>query len=280
MASAPLPTSTQQYISVPSKAQDLITGNVPGTGSRQDTKQRYLDAPPFGSTSLAVLAQYKDIWLLGVFMAIGGQYFHWNEGMMAGFWNFFMGAVLTSIGYICLTFCMAELTSILPFSGGTYGFARVTVSFFGGYIVGCCEVLEYVTYVATSVYALGRLVSVSFGVSSRYEPIYWFLFYATSIAIQMQGGRFFWRLNTCLAVVSALVLCLYCLACIPIMDFSENARLDQADTPWFTGRDGFSFMRVLPLASWFFVGIEAVPLAGQETQEVNQINALPLLDVV
>lgn len=188
--------------------------------------------------------------------------------MKAGFGNFFIAVAITATGYICLCCCLAELTGKLPFSGGAYGYARVTVNIYGGYIVGCCEVLEYILYVASSVYVFGRFISAILNLPHIYEPIYWFLFYVIATCLQICDGRLFWHVNTILAVISIVILLLYCVACIPVMNFSQNAQLDDSSNPWFGGKPGYSFMRVLPLASWFYIGIEAVPLAGVETRSV------------
>ena len=136
-------------------------------------------------------------------------------GLKAGFGNFFIASILTVVGYVCLCFCIAEMTNILPFAGGTYGFARVTVNIYGGYIVGCCEVMAYVLYISTSVHILGKMMSLFLNLSDIYEPLYWLFFYFTAIAVQLQGGSLFWQLNKMLALISVLVIFLYFVATIP-----------------------------------------------------------------
>ena len=58
-----------------------------------------------------------DMWCLGITLVIGGQYFGWNVGLTAGFGSFMIATVLIAIGYICLVFCVSELSSALPFPG-------------------------------------------------------------------------------------------------------------------------------------------------------------------
>ena len=48
---------------------------------------------------------------------VGGQYFAWGKGFEAGFVGFLIAVLFVSFGYICLCLCIAEMTSILPFSG-------------------------------------------------------------------------------------------------------------------------------------------------------------------
>ena len=50
-----------------------------------------------------------------------GQYSGWNSGYQAGFGSFSIAYISTGIAYIMLIFCIAEMTSALPFAGGAWG---------------------------------------------------------------------------------------------------------------------------------------------------------------
>eukprot|EP00981_Chlorochromonas_danica_P015889 scaffold14720_cov172-Ochromonas_danica.AAC.14 len=58
---------------------------------------------------------------------------------------------LVSSGYICLCFCIAEMTSFLSFAGGSYGYVRCAMGPTMGYLIGFCESIEYILYVSASV---------------------------------------------------------------------------------------------------------------------------------
>ena len=58
-----------------------------------------------------------DMWCLGITIAIGGEYFGWNESLLAGFGSTLIATFLMATAYICLVFCIAELSSALPFAG-------------------------------------------------------------------------------------------------------------------------------------------------------------------
>ena len=110
------------------------------------------------STSIPYLAGAFEVWALGISIVIGGQYFSWNFGLVAGFGSYLIATLLISVAYICLCFCTSELTSALPFAGGAYGLARCTLGYYPGFVVGCCETIEYIAYVSVSVYALGGMI--------------------------------------------------------------------------------------------------------------------------
>jgi len=41
----------------------------------------------------------------------------WNAGLAAGFGSFMIAALVTTVGYMMLILCQAEMTSALPFAG-------------------------------------------------------------------------------------------------------------------------------------------------------------------
>jgi len=85
-----------------------------------------------------------DIWALGITIVIGGQYFAWNAGLVAGFGSYAIATMMIASGYLCLMLCISEVTSALPFAGGSYGLARISLGFYPGFIIGCSEAFEYV----------------------------------------------------------------------------------------------------------------------------------------
>jgi len=56
-------------------------------------------------------------YLAGISTVVGGQFVAWNVGLQAGFYEFVMATAMIGIAYCCLTYCIAEMTSVLPFSG-------------------------------------------------------------------------------------------------------------------------------------------------------------------
>ena len=118
-----------------------------------------------------------NIWSLGVVVVIGGNFFIWNEGLAAGLAPFLISAFLFGTGYIALVFCIAEILSGLPFSGGAYGLVRCSVGFYPGFLVACSEIAYYVTYASISVSAFGCMLCHSLGVASPFQPLIWLFSY-------------------------------------------------------------------------------------------------------
>lgn len=53
----------------------------------------------------------------GIVLVISGVLTYWNVGFTVGFWEYSLCNVFISIGYMFLVLCLAEMISILPFSG-------------------------------------------------------------------------------------------------------------------------------------------------------------------
>ena len=148
--------------------------------------------------------------MLGITIVIGGQYFSWNAGLTAGLYCYFIAYLLISIGYITLCFCTAEISGALAFAGGAYGISRCTLGFFPGFLIGCCEVLEYVAYVSTSVVALGEMVIMVSPLLSGYEPLIWAIFYMSALYIHIKGDKWFWYFNFVIGAISIALLLIFC----------------------------------------------------------------------
>eukprot|EP01039_Chlorochromonas_danica_P020408 gene20408-24913_t len=101
-----------------------------------------------------------DVFLLGVCAVqavLSGQVTAWGDSTVSGYWVLLVSAIFPSLGYIILTFCVAEMTSALPFSGGIYGIVRAFTTPMLGFVVAVFEIMLNVSYVSPVVYLLGSL---------------------------------------------------------------------------------------------------------------------------
>jgi len=70
-------------------------------------------------------ARVWSLWALGVGAVISGHFSGWNFGLAAGgFGGLFYAAIVIGIMYVCLCFCLAEMSPALPHTGAAYSFAR------------------------------------------------------------------------------------------------------------------------------------------------------------
>ncbi len=207
-----------------------------------------------------------DLYLLGLTIVLGGQVFSWNKGLQSGFWEYFTSTLLIGTAYMCLILCLAEMTSALPFSGGCYGFVRVSVGPLWGFIVACCEVIQNILYVSASVMPFGEMMSKALGTHSRYEPLWWLFFFVTAGAIQTVGGKWFWRFNYIMGLGSLILLLLFIFGAFKYVDFEKFSGTAHEDETNFHSMEFYKFM---PFSSWFYIGVEMLPLAAIDSNEVS-----------
>ncbi|GLE09121.1 hypothetical protein PINS_up020710 [Pythium insidiosum] len=204
-----------------------------------------------------------DIFVLGITLVLSGQFFSWNVGLRAGLVSYLIVVAIMSAAYVAFCCCVAEVTSALPFAGGSYGLARCTLGFFPAFVIGCCEALEYIASVAVIVIGISSMVTRMAPDLSGYDPLLWLLFYVPSVVIQITGGSVFWITNLVLGGVSLSLLLVYCFGMLRLIDLTGIAHLDDAQL--FVG--GFTeAMHAFPIAAWLFLGVEAMNLASRDVE--------------
>ena len=177
--------------------------------------------------------------------------------------------VLIGFAYICLCLCNAELTSSFLFAGGAYGINRITCGLYPGFLIGCCEGAQYITYVAISTYLLSKMLRDIWHTEEYMVPIFCLLFYISACSILIFGERYFWRFSALFGVSSLLILLIYCFGSLAYVNIARYAPhfgatgsdFEDNKPQWFIG--GMTgFMKCFPFSSWFFVGVESMNLSG------------------
>ncbi|CAK4501161.1 unnamed protein product [Aphanomyces euteiches] len=100
-----------------------------------------------------------EVWAYGVVTVIGGQLFAWNVGLVAGTISYGLGVFVIGMAYLCMVLSTAEVASVVAFRGGVYGLARCTLGFYFGFMVGCCELLEYSLFAASNSILVSQILS-------------------------------------------------------------------------------------------------------------------------
>eukprot|EP01038_Epipyxis_sp_PR26KG_P016643 gene16643-22746_t len=216
------------------------------------------------------LAYFYEIFFLGPVIITTGHQSVWNLMLVAGFWNTFFYCGFMGSGFLALVSCLGEMSSLFPFSGGGYAFARLTLGPFVGFLVGCCEAVEYIIFVAAGFLFAGQLITSATGLPHNYELIYWAVFFIITIGIQIQGGKYFWPSVAFLGI---------CLILLELLFFASVYQLDFhkyviAADPSASGQQSLSFqatqfMTQFPTAAWMYGGLESVALACNETSEAR-----------
>ena len=116
--------------------------------------------------------------------------------------------------------CIAETASALPFSGGAWAIARITLGFYPGYLIGCCESMQYIAWGSWNLIPLVEYTTTN----ESLKPLVGLLFYFLALSIHGVGSRAFWPLNLTLALTSFFIIIVYCFGALGEVDFEKNSR--------------------------------------------------------
>eukprot|EP00981_Chlorochromonas_danica_P015788 scaffold14449_cov273-Ochromonas_danica.AAC.2 len=118
---------------------------------------------------------------------------HWQIGYaLCGFYLFLVVSALYIIMHIVLTFCFAELISIVPFSGGGYGYSRCSLGPSMGYMAGIVELGKYLIYTVTSVTRFGLIFQDVYGFGDQYLIMCWLLFFVAVNVLHLFDMELIW----------------------------------------------------------------------------------------
>jgi ethanolamine permease len=245
---------------------------APEVGSRPKLSQvqyENVSVEYFEQRSLKRHARVGSLWAMGVGAVISGDFFGWNFGLAAGGFGGMLAATLIATAmYVGLCFSIAELSAALPHTGGAYSFARAAFGPWGGYLTGLAENMEYVLTAAVIVVGIGGYLGSLFGTSSDLAPLWWFATYGFFLWLNVRGVALTFRF-----AVGITLLALGVLAVFYITGFRYTALQHCFDIPSEGGNPSWlpfgplGVLKALPFAIWFYLAIEQLPLAAEESYD-------------
>ena len=222
----------------------------------------------FAARTLRRHARVGSLWALGVGAVISGDFFGWNFGLAhGGFGGLLLATVVVTAMFAGLCFSIAEMTAALPHAGGAYSFARSAVGPWGGYVTGLAENLEYVLTPAVIVVGIGGYLGAIFDTPREVEPLWWLATYVAFVGLNVWGVELSFRFTVIVTLLALAILAFFFVAALPHVDVSRWA-LDVAPSENGTRFLPFGVSGVfaaLPFAIWFYLGIEQLPLAAEES---------------
>ncbi|MCM2577047.1 ethanolamine permease [Streptomyces meridianus] len=209
---------------------------------------------------------------LGVAYVVSGDFSGWNFGLAeGGFGGLAIAAVLMGLMYTCMVFALAELASVLPTAGGGYGFARRALGTWGGFLTGTAILIEYVLAPAAISIFIGDYVESLrlFGLESGW-PVYLACF-AVFIGIHLWGVGEALRFSFVVTGIAVAALVIFALGAVTEFDAGKLNDIP-VEASAFGGNSWLPFgllgiWAAFPFGMWFFLGVEGVPLAAEETKD-------------
>ncbi|HYR48841.1 MAG TPA: amino acid permease, partial [Candidatus Eisenbacteria bacterium] len=233
----------------------------------------------FAKRSLKRHAAFWSLWSLGVAAVISGDFYGWNLGLsVGGFGGLLIANIVIVIMYYGLCFSIAEMSPALPHTGGAYSFARSAMGPWGGFVTGLAENMEYVITPAVVVGAMGLLmqavVKELFSVAGDpwwNSPVTWFIvFYIIFVAINIRGIVATMRFSVIICFLSLGILAFFFISVLVSGKFNPSLLVNIEPT---NGNSSFlpfgiaGIFPAIPFAIWFYLAIEELPLAAEESHD-------------
>lgn len=231
----------------------------------------------FDKRKLRRSAGVWGLWGLAVAAVISGDFSGWNFGIdFAGFGGLLIAFVILVVMYYGLTFSIGEMAAAMPHTGGAYSFARSAMGPWGGLATGLAETIEYVATTAVVVFFSAQYANgvtsllLGFDLSDNMW-IWWLVLYLVFIGLNAAGAAVSFRFAIIVSIISIAILVAFGVMALASGAFDWNSLWNMAPDASAFGSSEFlpngvvPILFALPFAMWFFLGIEELPLAAEES---------------
>ena len=235
------------------------------------------EAGYFEKRSLKRSAGVWGLWGLGIAAVISGDFSGWNFGLAsAGFGGMAIAFIIVVIMYFAMLFSIGEMAAAMPHTGGAYSFARAAMGPWGGFITGLAETIEYVATTGVIVYFSALYMNgITLPLFGFELPtwIWWVILYVIFIALNTAGAAISFRFALVVSFLSLAILAVFAIMALASGKFSMDNLFDIAPDPGqtsFLPHGVLPILVALPFAMWFFLGIEELPLAAEESHNPSK----------
>ena len=214
------------------------------------------------------------LWGLAVAAVISGDFSGWNFGIdFAGFGGMLIAFAILVAMYYGLIFSIGEMASAMPHTGGAYSFSRAAMGPWGGFITGLAETIEYVATTAVIVYfsaAYADSITSELLGFSMPAWVWWVILYVAFIALNAAGASISFKFAIVVSIISIGIIIVFSAMAVFSGAFSWDALWNiapDAGQTAFLPHGVLPILFALPFAMWFFLGIEELPLAAEESHD-------------
>lgn len=261
------------------KCRWRLTGGYRSRGepSMRFSSVRYgsIDGRYFNRRSLRRYAGVWSLWALGVGAVISGNFFGWNFGLAAGgFGGLAVATAIVALMYFCMSLSIAEMAPAIPHTGGAYSFARTGLGSWAGFATGLAECIEYILTPAVIVVGIGgyigSVVNSVFGMDVA-APVWWLIFYLVFIGINVAGVEAAFRAAVLLTILALGILAVFWVSAAFHFswDMVLNIEPGLGNSRWLP-LGWLGIAQAMPFAIWFYLAIEQIPLASEESRRPSR----------
>jgi ethanolamine permease len=234
----------------------------------------------FEKRSLKRTAGLWGLWGLAIAAVISGDFSGWNFGIaFAGFGGMLIAFIILIFMYYGMMFSIGEMAGAMPHSGGAYSFARSAMGPWGGLVTGLAETIEYVATTAVVVYfSAGYADGITSELLGFSLPAWawWAILYVVFIAVNSAGSNVSFKFSIVVSIIALAIIVVFSIMALfsPALDWSSLWNIAPMEG-WneFLPFGIVPILFALPYAMWFFLGIEELPLAAEESH--NPVRDIP-----
>ncbi|MES1169551.1 MAG: amino acid permease, partial [Leifsonia sp.] len=186
--------------------------------------------------------------------------------------------------YFTMYFSIGEMAAAMPHTGGAYSFARAAMGPWGGFITGLAETIEYVITTAVVVFFSAGYLNFALDAFFGFQLPGWLaylLLYAVFVLVNWLGAAIGFRLAIVVSLMALAILAFFVIVSLASGGFNPshllNTKPDAGQSELFP-HGGWVIFGVIPFAMWFFLGIEELPLASEETH--NPARVIPRAGII
>ena len=197
------------------------------------------------------------LWGMGVGYVISGMYFGWNLGLAAGgTYGLAIATFFIVILYITFTFSYTELACAIPKAGGVLDYANRGLGKQLGFIAGMAQIIEFVFAPPAIAAAIGAYFHIFF----PQIPVMAIAVTAYIIftGLNIYGVKAAAAFELIITVFAVFELLLFAGVALPHFEM-KNLQLNGFPNDWK------GVWAAIPFAIWFFLAIEGVANAAEET---------------
>src|SRR3977135_1762153 len=168
------------------------------------------------------------------------------------------------------------MSPALPHTGGAYSFSRSVMGPWGGFVTGLAENMEYVITPAVVVGAMGFLShDIVFDLTGadggwNSPVLWWAIYYIIFVGINILGIEITMRFTVVITAAALGILGFFFLAVLFSGKFDAslltNIPPDEGGSS-FLPKGIAGIFPALPFAIWFYLAIEELPLAAEESHD-------------
>ena len=214
-----------------------------------------------------------QLWGIAVGLVISGEYFGWSYGWAsAGTLGFLVTAGFVALMYTTFIFSFTELTTAIPHAGGPFEYSRRAFGPTGGYVAGFATLVEFVFAPPAIALAIGAYVNVQF---PALEPK-WIAFgaYIVFMALNIAGMTIAASFELVVTLIAIFELCVFMGVVAPGFSAANFLKGGWSGADTFSAASLPGIVAAIPFAIWFFLAIEGVAMAAEETK--NPQRSVPI----